>query len=84
MEKEEFLTPIGHYRGEFSPAHLAFNSNLQEFAGRVSIICGLETGGKISTEEAYHQIKALWHQLKKSKQALLNEEHPDRPELPEE
>lgn len=83
IDKEQFINPIGQYRGDFSPAHLTFNANLQEFASRVSILCGLETGGKISTEQAYHQIKDLWHQLKESKKALLDEVNFDQPELPE-
>jgi sigma54-dependent transcription regulator len=84
MDKEQFLYPIGQYRGDFSPAQLAFNANLQEFAGRVSLLCGLETGGKISPEQTYQEIKTLWKQLKESKQALLDEMHQARPELPEE
>ena len=81
--KDQFLHPIGPYRGDFSPAHLAFNANLQEFASRVSLLCGLETGGKISTDQAYQQIKDLWTQLKESKKALLDEVSQDRPDLPE-
>lgn len=80
--KNQFLYPIGRYRGEFTPEHLAFNANLQEFAQRVSLLCGLETGGKISTNEAYKEIKELWAQLKKSKEALLDQTDQPRPELP--
>ena len=36
---------------------------LQEFAQRVSFIANLETGGKLSPEESYQQIQALWKQL---------------------
>ena len=68
--KDDFLYPRSPYHGDFTPENLAFNANLQEFAQRVSLICGLETGGKISPEEAYYQVKALWKQLKKSKQNL--------------
>lgn len=82
-EKENFLYPIGRYRGNFTPEQLAFNANLQEFAQRVSLICGLETGGKISTEDAYRQIKQLWKTLKESKKELLDQQKPPRPELPE-
>lgn len=84
IDKENFLYPTGRYRGEFTPARLAFNANLQEFAQRVSLLCGLETGGKVSSEEAYLEIKKLWHDLKKSKQTLLDEEAPPRPDLPPE
>ena len=82
-EKDQFFYPIGRYRGDFSPQRLAFNANLQEFAQRISIICSLETGGKISAEEAYNQIKSLWKQLKASKSALIDSLQ-DRPELPPE
>lgn len=69
--KEEFLYPTARYRGEFTPEHLAFNANLQEFAQRVSLLCGLETSGKIPPEQAYDDIKRLWKQLKESKENLL-------------
>lgn len=81
--KDNFLYPIGKYRGDFSPEHLAFNANLQEFAQRVSLICGLETGGKISSDDAYHQIKKLWKDLKNSKKELLDQTRPEPPELPD-
>lgn len=72
QQKEKFFYPIARYRGEFTPEHLAFNANLQEFAQRVSLLCGLETSGKIPPGEAYQQIKALWHELKESKQNLID------------
>lgn len=81
--KENFLNPLGRYRGEFTPENLAFNANLQEFAQRVSLVCGLETGGKISSEAAYEEIKKLWSQLKRSKDNLLDESKPPKPNLPE-
>lgn len=74
-DKNNFLYPKGNYRGDFStknPNNLVFNANLQEFAHKVAYICGLETNGKISTEEAYEQIKVLWHQLQTSKKKLLD------------
>lgn len=83
ISKEDFLYPIGRYRGEFTPEQLAFNSNLQEFAQRVSLICGLETGGKISSQDAYDQIKQLWKDLRQSKKELLDQTRPEPPELPE-
>lgn len=83
-ERDKFLYPVGHYRGEFTPEHLAFNANLQEFAQRVSLLCGLETGGKIPPEEAYDAIKKLWRDLKQSKKSLLDRVDRDPPELPEE
>jgi hypothetical protein len=81
--KDNFFYPIGRYRGEFTPEHLAFNANLQEFAQRVSLICGLETGGKITSKEAYHQIKDLWVQVERSEKDLLEQTQPPRPDLPE-
>lgn len=83
QKKEQFFYPTSSYRGEFTPEHLAFNANLQEFAHRVSIICGLETGGKVPPGDAYKEIKKLWKQLKESKQALLEQTDRPRPELPE-
>lgn len=65
-----FLHPNSRYRGPFKPENLVFNSNLQEFAHRVSFISSLETGGKLSPEDSYKQIKGLWKQLKQSKKAL--------------
>ncbi|MEM7065431.1 MAG: hypothetical protein AAF572_19985 [Cyanobacteria bacterium P01_B01_bin.77] len=65
--------PRAPYHGEFTPERLVFNANLQEFANRVSLICNLETGGKIASEDAYRQIKQLWKALKSSKKSLLDE-----------
>ncbi|MGC1393210.1 MAG: hypothetical protein WA828_02930 [Coleofasciculaceae cyanobacterium] len=68
--KNSFLYPRSNYRGQFSPETLAFNANLQEFAQKVSYISGLETGGKLSPEQAYKEVKSLWKQLKQSKKAM--------------
>jgi hypothetical protein len=65
-----FLHPRGHYRGEFKPENLMFNSNLQEFSQRITYICCLETGGKLTPEESYREIKSLWKQLKRSRKEL--------------
>lgn len=73
--KDDFLYPRSNYRGEISPNNpnnLVFNANLQEFAQKVSYICGLETNGKISSVEAYNRIKQLWHQFKTSKKNILD------------
>lgn len=40
------------------------NDGLQNFAQQVGIICALEHGHKIPPREAYHQIKALFKELK--------------------
>jgi hypothetical protein len=69
-DKNSFLYPRSRYYGNFQPETLAFNANLQEFAQKISYITCLETGGKLSPEEAYEQIKALWKQLKHSKKEL--------------
>ena len=68
--KDEFLRPRSRYYGEFTPANLVFNSNLQEFATQVGFICSLETNGKITSAEAYRQIKDLFKSLKQSKKQL--------------
>jgi hypothetical protein len=79
--KDDFLFPRSKYWGEFTPKRLAFNANLQEFAQRVSFVCNLETGGKMSGHEAYDEIKRLWKELKASKASLLDDS--DRPPLPD-
>ncbi|MFH7243261.1 MAG: hypothetical protein ACHWZW_10475 [Spirulina sp.] len=70
QDRDRLLFPHSRYYGEFSPQNLTFNANLQEFAHRVGYISSLNTGGKISPEEAYQQIKGLYQQLKQSKQSL--------------
>jgi hypothetical protein len=79
QNKDQFLFPLGRYHGEFSPGKLAFNANLQEFAQRISFICGLESSGKLPPEEAFKQVKALWKELKESKQAFLDTPMTDLP-----
>ncbi|NEQ97003.1 MAG: hypothetical protein F6K30_09800 [Cyanothece sp. SIO2G6] len=74
MGKDQFLYPQSRYYGTFTPQNLAFNANLQEFANRISIICGLETNGKITPKEAYEQIKQLWEELDCSQSHLLQDE----------
>jgi hypothetical protein len=69
-DKENFIFPRTSYRGEFTPENLVFNANLQEFAQKVSYICNLETNGKISSPDAYEQIKYLWKGLKESMKNL--------------
>lgn len=81
--KDSFLHPRARYYGDFKPENLAFNANLQEFAQRVVYICNLETGGKLTPEEAYLEIRRLWKQLKRSKAELLDAPKPEPPELPD-
>lgn len=68
--KSEFLYPRSSYRGNFTPDQMVFNSNLQEFAQKVTYICNLETNGKLPPDTAYKEIKHLWKQLKRSKKEL--------------
>lgn len=72
-DKERFLYPLRKYYGKFTPENFVFNANLQEFAQRISYLCNLESNGKISTQNAYDQIKALWQQLDESQESLLND-----------
>ena len=69
-EVDLFLYSNNRYHGDFKPENLVFNNNLQEFTQRVSFICSLETSGKLTPEESYRQIKALWKELKRSKKEL--------------
>ncbi|HBE20488.1 MAG TPA: hypothetical protein DEG17_08545 [Cyanobacteria bacterium UBA11149] len=69
-DRFNFLYPRSRYYGKVNPENLVFNANLQEFAHRVSIICNLETAGKISAEDAYDRVKKLWSELRTSKQEL--------------
>ncbi len=69
-EKEKFLFPIENYRGDFKMEKVLFNANLQEFAQRVNFICNLETNGKISSQQAYQEIKNLWKTLKSTRKSL--------------
>lgn len=77
--RDDFLHPRSRYYGDFTPENLAFNANLQEFAQKVTYICSLETGGKISPEDAYKQIKSLWKQLRNSKKNLGIGKNPPEP-----
>lgn len=82
--KQDMLFPSYPYRGEAKPKNIVFNSNLQEFAQRVAIICALESNGKIDTVHAYEQIKQLWKELKRSKKAIYeNDSWQDVPKLDE-
>ena len=70
LSKDQFIYSKSKYYGECTPEQLAFNANLQEFAQRVGYICSLETGGKLSSMQAYYGIKRAWKQLKRSKKEL--------------
>lgn len=76
MDKDDFLYPRSRYYGQVKPENLVFNANLQEFTQKIGFICALETSGKISPEDAYDQVKALWKQLKRTKKELKIGENP--------
>jgi len=60
------------YRGnDWSPERLLFHQNLESFAERVGLIVGLQANGKLSQEQAYAQIRAIWKELKDSKETLF-------------
>lgn len=61
------LYPKSRYYGEVKPENLVFNANLQEFAQRVSYISGFASNGKISLEQAFSDIEALWQRLEDSR-----------------
>lgn len=65
-----FLNPRFPYRGHFSPDNLVFNANLQEFALRVGYISALETGGHLTPEDAYLQLRSHWQRLRTSAENL--------------
>ncbi len=65
-----YIYQNNRYNGDFTPEHLIFNSNLQEFTQKISFICSLETAGKLTPEESYKQIKSLWKDLKRTKKQL--------------
>ncbi|HIK15049.1 MAG TPA: hypothetical protein IGS53_07100 [Leptolyngbyaceae cyanobacterium M33_DOE_097] len=65
-----FLYPRSRYYGQIKPENLMFNANLQEFAQRVMFVADLETGGKLSSQAAYEQIKTLWEQLSQANEQL--------------
>jgi hypothetical protein len=77
QQKQQFLFPLSKYYGEFTLPNLVFDANLQEFAQKVAYVCNLEANGKISTDDAYEHIRKLWHELKASKQNILDDRNPD-------
>ncbi len=72
-EKDQFLYPYRSFHGEETLPNLMFDANLQEFSQRVGMICALENGGKIAPQDAYREIKQLWHKLKASKESILGQ-----------
>jgi hypothetical protein len=66
----DFISPKQRYYGDWTPQHLVFNANLQEFAQQVSYISALQTNGKLSPQQAFEDIQDLWERLKESKEQL--------------
>lgn len=69
--KEQFLLAQSRYYGSPTPENSVFNTNLQMFAQKVSIISALHTGNKLSSPEAFAQVEQLWQQLDHSQKKLL-------------
>ena len=65
-QSDFFLCHNSTYYGQVKSKNLLFNSNLQKFTQKVSYICCLETGGKVSPENSFRQLKSLWKELKKT------------------
>jgi hypothetical protein len=82
FSKDEFLNPRSRYYGDFTPTNLILNANLQEFSNQISMLCALETGGKLSSDEAYKQIKRKFKQLKQSRKSLRAGNRPPGAEHP--
>lgn len=76
VEKNRFLYPYDRYHGQFKLKNLVFSANLQEFTQRASYIYNLQNAGKLSPEEAYSRIEALWKQLERTKKQLELGEYP--------
>lgn len=70
-ELSDFLYPRSPYYGDLKSEYLEFNTQLQDFSQRVNYICGLQSGGQLSPEDAYKQIQTLWKQLKIAKKKIL-------------
>jgi hypothetical protein len=57
---------------EFSAEQILMEANIREFGHSISLICALETGGKITPQEAYALIKKTWRELKTSRRGLFS------------
>lgn len=59
-----------------SPYNLSDSEKqLARFGDRVSIIIGLEVGGKISEREAFEQIRSLYKEIKSNYKNKIKKEH---------
>jgi hypothetical protein len=56
---------------DLSVAQVMLEANIREFGHTISLICALEVGGKITSDEAYKLIKKTWQELKMSRKSLF-------------
>jgi len=70
--KEEFLypTPPINPDAEMSFLDIAQINNLNNFTHHVSYLTNLAIGGKMTTEDAYKQIKNLYKAMRQSRKSL--------------
>jgi transcriptional regulator with AAA-type ATPase domain len=66
-----FLNSLSSFPGKPILFQYLFKANLQEFANKVDLLCSLQTGGKLSAEDAYAEIRKLWKELKYVNSSLL-------------
>lgn len=72
--KEQFLYPYrSRANSNLSPGQILFSANLQEFSQKVSLVCALESNGKLTPYETFARIQHLWTSLERSKQTLLDD-----------
>ena len=70
MDKHDFLYSRSTYHGDLEGNYLVFNGYLQEFSQTIGYIANLQTGGKISQNQAFVQIKDAYKRLKHCKKVL--------------
>jgi hypothetical protein len=68
----EFLYPHRRYQG-LADSERNFHEKLEDFAQQVSFTCNLETGGKLSPEDAFERLGRLWQDLQVSKEELFGQ-----------
>ena len=60
----------GNFYDRLSP----FQCAMASFSHEISIVAALEVSGKISEEDAYKRIRALYKKLKKNRKELTNDD----------
>jgi hypothetical protein len=68
------MLPAEMSEQDTSVEKILMEANIREFGHAISLICALEVGGKITSEEAYTLIKKTWHDLKLSRKSLFEGE----------